>query len=581
MDPQAVGTLKSSPFGELLVQAFDHRLTGTLVLEETTGTRHGIYLEAGTPRKAKLGDGGVHLGEVLVQTGAISSAVHEETLARALQGRVLHGQLLVGEGRISEEALGGALREQLHRQLVHLFRQPDDTHYGYFEGQNFLERWGAPTAIEPSTLEVLWRGLSDHAPFDAMESALERVAGLRIALHGGLPPDHFAFMGEDRRLVALFASEPRRLRDIVAAEPLLEADIRRVAYFLLLTRSVDLGVPSAPPVGITTEPVVVPPAGRLPSLGSEPAPAHTDAESAAPASAAEPGMPPTAPPADAPRASPPSDAPRVRVRRDSPPSIHPAVVRSVALRDELRRLAEKPPRTHYEVLGIPEDAPARQVQAAFFILSKHWHPDRLGPDAQDLRQAATGVFENIAAAYRVLADPAARTAYDDSLASGAVLGSSPGLERALSADLAFQKAESFLARGNLEAAEREAQLALNLEPIRAEHIALAAWLQALKPNADERQIGISFARALKASQNSVKVHFYRGLFLKRIGRHAAALQEFRHVTDRDPRNIDAAREVRLYEQRLQRSPKDRLSLAPEDDTVAERSTWSRLFKRRS
>ena len=100
-----------------------------------------------------------------------------------------------------------------------------------------------------------------------------------------------------------------------------------------------------------------------------------------------------------------------------------------------------------------------------------------------------------------------------------------------------------------------------------------------RANADERQIGIAFARALKASQSSIKVHFYRGLFLKRIGRHAAALQEFRHVAERDSRNIDAAREVRLYEQRLQRSPKDRLSLAPEEP-MAERSTWSRLFKRR-
>ncbi|HWP07760.1 MAG TPA: J domain-containing protein [Polyangiaceae bacterium] len=560
MDPQAVGTLRSSPFGELLVQAFDHRLTGTLVLEETTGTRHGIYLEAGTPRKAKLGDGAVHLGELLVETGAISSEVHAETLARALRDHILHGQLLVGEGRISEDALGTALREQLHRQLVHLFRQPDDTHYGYFEGQNFLERWGAPAAIEPSTLEVLWRGLSDHAPFDAMESALDRVAGLRITLHGGLPGDHFAFMGEDRKLVALFAKEPRRLRDIIAAEPLLEADIRRVAYFLLLTRSVDLGVASAPPLGVAVEPVVVPPASRLPSLPSEPARV-------------------TPPPPETPAASAPSDAPPIRVRRDSPPSIPPAVVRSVALRDELRRLAEKPPRTHYEVLGIPEDATLRQVQAAFFLLSKHWHPDRLGPDNQDLKRAATGIFENIAAAYRVLADPAARTAYDDSLTAGASLGSSPGIERALSADLAFQKAESFLARGNLEGAEREAQLALKLEPGRAEHIALAAWLRALKPNADERQIGIAFARALKASQSSIKVHFYRGLFLKRIGRHAAALQEFRHVAERDARNIDAAREVRLYEQRLQRSPKDRLSLAPEEP-MAERSAWSRLFKRR-
>jgi curved DNA-binding protein CbpA len=543
MVPQSVGTLHSTPFGELLVHAFDHRLTGTLVLEERGGARHGIYLEAGTARKAKLAASAVHLGEVLVDAGAISSMEHEETLARALRERVLHGQLLLGEGRISEQALGLALREQLHRQLVQLFRQPEDTHYGYFEGQNFLERWGAAASVEPSTLEVLWRGLCDHAPAEPMESALERIAGLRIALYGELPLDHFAFMGEARRIVALFESGPRYWREVVAAEPLLEGDIRRVVYFLLLTRSVDLGIPSAPPVGVTVEPFHAPAPSRLPAVPSDP------------------------------------PAP-ISVRRDSPPSIPLTAVRTAALKDELRRRTDKPPRTHYEVLGIPEDAPLRQVQAAFFLLSKHWHPDRLGAGAEDLKDAASRVFESISAAYRILADPAARAAYDDDLAAGASLGSTPLVERALSAELAFQQAESFLARGNLEAAGRAAELAVRLEPERPEHMALFAWLAALRPQADERPIGITFAKALKASPNSTKVHYYRGLFLKRTGRHAAALQEFRFVVERDHRNIDAAREVRLYEQRLQRSPKDRLSLAPEEP-IAERSAWSRLFKRRS
>lgn len=551
MIPQTVGTLESTPFGELLVQAIDHRLTGTLVLEERGGARHGIYLDAGTPRKAKLGASPVHLGEVLVDTGAISNVVHEETLARSLRERVLYGQLLVEEGRLSERDLGLGLREQLHRQLVQLFRQPGDTHYGYFDGQNYLARWGAATTFEPSTLEVLWRGLCDHAPAEAMQTAIERVAGLRIKLRE-LPPDHFGFMGDVRRVLSLFEAGPRFLRELVEAEPLLEGDIRLVLYFLLLTRSVDLGVPSAPPVGVDVEAFVAPAPSRLPALPADPAPASRR---------------------DASTSRPPA-------RRDSPPSIPPAVVRSVAIRDELRRLSEKPPRTHYEVLGISEDAPLRQIQSSFFLLSKHWHPDRLGAEAEDLKAAAARVFDSISSAYRVLADPVARAAYDDELAAGGAFDTPPAVERALSADLAFQKAEQFLARSNLEAAEREAQLALELDPKRAEHIALVAWLGALKPNADERQLGIAFAKAIKAAPGSIKVHYYRGQFLKRTGRHAAALQEFRYVAERDHRHIDAAREVRLYEQRLQRSPKDRLNLAPEEP-IAERSPWSRLFKRRS
>lgn len=554
MVPQTVGTLKTTPFGELLVQVHDRRLTGTLVFEEIGGARHGVYIEGGAPQKAKIGGAGIHLGDVLVETGAISPEVHERTLARALRDRVLFGQLLLGEGCISQASLGLGLREHLHRQLVWLFGQPGETHYGYFEGKNLLARWGGPEKLGSSTLEVLWRGLCAHSPEDAIAGALTRVEGMRLALQRELGPDHFAFMGEAGRIVALFGGAPRRLGEIVASEPFSESEVRRVLYFLLLTRSVDLGVPSAPPVGLDAEPFSPPPAARVPSLASEPpSVGHVRPDSVAPLP-----MP----------------------HRDTPASIPPRVVRSATLRDELRRRLEKPPRTHYETLGIPEDAPLRQVQAAFFLLSKHWHPDRLGPEAADLKDGATHVFDGIAKAYRVLSDPAARAAYDDELSDGKAHDGAPSLERALSADVAFHKAESFLARGNLDAAEREARIALENEPGRGEYIALVAWLDALKPGADERQLNVAFTKALRAGQGSIKVHWYRGLFLKRTGRHASALQEFRFVAERDPRHIDAAREVRIYEQRLHNSPKDRPSLAPEEPR-SERSPWSRLFKRRS
>lgn len=554
MVPQTVGTLKATPFGELLVQAHDRRLTGTLVFEEAGGARHGVYLEAGAPQKAKIGGAGIHLGEVLVETGAISAEVHERTLERALRERVLFGQLLLGEGRISEASLALGLREHLDRQLVWLFGQPSETHYGLFEGKNLLARWGGAEKLAPRPLELLWRGLCAHLPDEAVDGALARVEGMRLALERELDPDHFAFMGDASRIVLLFRGAPRRLGEIVASEPFGEAEVRRVLYFLLLTRSLDLGIPSAPPVGLDVEPFSAPPAARVPSLASEPpsgTPARHDSADPAPSR-----------------------------RRDSPASIPPGVVRSAALRDELRRRLEKPPRTHYETLGIPEDAPLRQVQAAFFLLSKHWHPDRLGPEAADLKDGAAHVFDGIAKAYRVLSDPAARAGYDDELSEGKAQGSAPLLERALTADVAFHKAEQFLARGNLEAAEREARVALDNEPARAEYIALVAWLDALKPSADERQLNVVFTKALRAGQGSIKVHWYRGLFLKRTGRHASALQEFRFVSERDPRHIDAAREVRIYEQRLHNSPKDRPSLAPEAPH-SERSPWSRLFKRRS
>jgi curved DNA-binding protein CbpA len=549
--PQATGTLESTPFGELLVQALDQRLTGTLILEETAGVRHGIYLEAGLARRARLAAPGEHLGEILVDAGAISAETHERTLERALRERVLHGQLLLGEGLIDSQRLAFGLREQLSRQLVWLFARPLDTHYGYFSGTNFLAQWGAP-APAPSLLEVLWRGVRDHAHPREIENALRRLEGLKLELRSGLPPNYFAFLGEDRGIVAFFERGPRRLSELLRAEPALEGAIRRVLYFLVLTRSVDLGFPSAPPVGLGDEPFVGPRAARVPSFTNEASP--TARSGARPIS-----VPP---------------------RRDSPPSIPPAVVHSATLREELRRRLEHESRTHYDVLGIPEDALPRQVQSAFFLLSKRWHPDRLGSESTDVRESAARVYETILRAHAVLADPAARSSYDAALRSGASADSTPVVERAFSAEVAFQKAESLLARGNLEAAEREAKLALVYDPKRPEHVALVAWLAALKPDADYRRIAAELARVARGAENNLKVHWYRGLFLKRVGRHASALQEFRFVTEKDPRHIDAAREVRLYEQRMKNSPKDRLTLAP-DEAASRPSTWSRLFKRRS
>ena len=547
--PQAVGTLESTPFGELLIQAFDNRLTGTLVLEEAFGVRHGVYLEAGTARKAKIAAPTEHLGEVLVDTGAISAEVHERTLERALREHVLHGQLLLGEGLIDAASLALGLREQLSRQLVWLFARPLETHYGYFADTNFLANWGA-SGPAPSTLEVLWRGVRDHARPREIEQALRRLEGLKLELRAHLPANYFSFLGEDRAIVALLERAPRRLSELLQAEPSLEAAIRRVLYFLVLTRSVELGLPSAPPVGIGAEPFVGPPSARMPSFASGP-PAASGSNT------------PSVPPA----------------RRDSPPSIPPSVVHSATLKEELRRRLEHELCTHYEVLGIPENAAPRQVQSAFFLLSKRWHPDRLGTEAVEVRDGAARVYESIMRAHGVLADPVARASYDAALRSGAGADSTPVVERAFSAELAFQKAEGFLARGNLDAAEREAKLALVYDPKRAEHVALAAWLAALRPDADYRRIAADFARLARSADGNVKVHWYRGLFFKRVGRHASALQEFRLICDKDSRHIDAAREVRLYEQRLRNSPKDRPSLAPERGAPS--SPWSRLFKRRS
>jgi hypothetical protein len=233
---EKVGTLETAPFGALLMQALDAGATGTLVLEEPSGMRHGVYFDAGAPSRALIAAPTVHLGDVLVEAGALSAPLCERTLERALAERELHGQILLNEGLISEAILDQGLCEQLSRRVSWLFGQPRATRYGYFPDQNFLSPWGGPPGPRVRPLEVLWRGLRDHARSPEIEAALAGVVGRRIALLPGLPPDHFDFMGSERVIVDHLRSGPKYVTELIEGASAHESTIKRVVCLLVLTR---------------------------------------------------------------------------------------------------------------------------------------------------------------------------------------------------------------------------------------------------------------------------------------------------------------------------------------------------------
>jgi curved DNA-binding protein CbpA len=210
--------------------------------------------------------------------------------------------------------------------------------------------------------------------------------------------------------------------------------------------------------------------------------------------------------------------------------------------------------THYEVLGVPTDASAGIIQNAFFALAKKWHPDRLKPEVADLRDQATRVFARVSQASQVLTDAVARQAYDQSLSGGDSAEEAEQVQRVLKATNAFQKAEVLLKRGNLQLAEKEALVAYENDPTQADHIALYAWIQSQKPGADLTDAALQLERAAKSEPNNVRVRWYRGQLLKRMGRNREAVQDFRFIIERDPRHTDAQREVRLYAMRRGNRP---------------------------
>lgn len=486
--PEAAGFLGRTPLAHLLAHALDHRLTGTLVLEETDGARHGIYFDCGAPKRVLTAPTVVHLGELLVETGTLSQSAHERTLQVALREHRQHGSVLLGEGLLSEQALGVGLREQLARHVLWLFRRPASTRFGYFHRTNFLENSSAAEASRVNVLELIWRGVRDHTHESEIDAVVGEVGNRPLKLRDDMPLDYFYFMGKDRAIVELLAGTERRVNELVVRAGGAAQRVRRVVFLLLLARALDFGVRSAPPLGVdlNSQPVVhVPPPPLLPR-------AELDAWLGAPLGANDDfGHAP--------------NEPAIRVDRLSSPDL--------------------------DGLSLPEPLSASPAE-------------RGAPRGE--RTPASGPT------------PA---------------------ERAVAAANAFQRAEVMLKHGNLFAASREAQLALEHHP-KPEYMALNAWLELQSPAHDLKKIALDLRRAQTLAENSPTVRYYRGLVLQRLGKHAAALREFRGVLQVLPGHVDAARQVRVYEQRLRRSPKDRPSLAPEDDvTPSTRGLFGWLGKR--
>jgi tetratricopeptide (TPR) repeat protein len=114
--------------------------------------------------------------------------------------------------------------------------------------------------------------------------------------------------------------------------------------------------------------------------------------------------------------------------------------------------------------------------------------------------------------------------------------------------MAFQKAEYSLRRNSFAEAETYARIAFECDPDTPEHIAVWHWLRAMKPDANLQECLAAIDRAA-AKTSSEWVLFSRGMVRKLVGKTDLSVGDFRQVLEINPRNIDAAREVRVYEMR--------------------------------
>jgi len=557
--PTATGTLRQRPLSHVLLYALDRELTGTLVLESPDGSRSAISLRAGAPVKARAAAPVVVLGQLLLEMGAIDEAALEAGLQRGrTEGRLL-GRALLEAQQIDARTLEIALREQLVRTVVWMFGLPEATVYGYYDAVDYLEAWGGEPVVA-SGLAIVWRGVKAHPDLGRLEQTLDRLGERELCLHADAQISRFAFDSREQAIIDILRVKPLSLPRLIASEVADAETTRRVIYVLAISRHLDLGNPASVPVG-------------------SPPPSAQRQRTETPARR---GTTPRL------RGRTPVSTPHMVAPVSTKPSKPPEVVEQT--RAELVALAERLPKmTYYEMLGVEPEAPAAAIQSAFFALAKRWHPDRLAPELADLRDTCARVFARLSEAHQILSNDAQRKEYDElTRAQGAAPEEQEQVQRVLRATTAYQRAQVLLRKNNFAGAEQEARKACEDDPEQADYAALLAWIRAqtaqsdgvaLKPLIDQLNA------AVKKEPNNERALYYRGQLLKRIGQMSAAARDFRAVVELNPRHVDAARELRLYQMRRQGGgdsvppPGVTPSAAPDKHEKSGKGLLGKLFKR--
>lgn len=648
--PTAEGTLSRTPLSHLLVYMLDRRLTGTTIFTTPEGLSHSIFFNEGIAAKVKTGILIAPLMEVISDLGLIEPDILRQTFTEALQARMLHGNYLIEKGFLDRETMFGVLNVQLVRKVLALFEMSSQTAYAYYDGLNLLSNYGGPELQSCEPLALLMAGIRVRSHDPIINITLEKLGQRPMTLHPDSDPRRFRFHRDETSVVDVLRSRKITLAELLDIGVAHERIVRLTVYALAITRHLDLGGSGKAPVGLGARESEDPKSARtnpasfptdVSLLRDAPRTARTGASTARsdvrtppprtspsprahtpPQRQAEPAPEPAssgsktepqgaAPPSSTGKSAPATEAASAQ-SRPAAPAVKPRTGPETPLENQLlsekraalNALAERIEKGDYfAVLGTTPDSTPTTISKAYLSLAKEVHPDRLPAELSSLRPLAARIFARVVEAHRTLSDPNRRAEYIRSLepqqtTSGARSLEQVDVERAVEAALDFQKADILLKNNDLAGAEQLIRKAYSADPTQPEYAATLAWIEALKrplpPAMPEGTISNQYDDLIQTLDQIVskeprfeRALLYRGTLLKRSGRLDKAIADFKLITEINPKNVDAMREVRLHEMRTRgegtskTQPKMRAQSASGISAAdpADGSLLNKLFKR--
>ena len=558
------GDLSRTPLAAILLEAWNLRATGELTVQQAGGDSR-LFFRDGMPVGAQTFAGFHPLGQILLGRGLIDIESLGRSLAEMARTKRRQGDVLVEMGAVSQEVVDRALEDQ-QAAYVSLIA-------GLYDG-GF--RFDFDAAIPAWAVRVL------VAPMRAVVDALDTPQGEALCASAlALAQGPIALTHRDGELSLVFSwSGPeeeilRRLESACTAEEILATPgipvnhARAVLAALLLLglaepagEVVDLSAlgtstappqparPSRPAPPVATPPVLAPVAAGTPTASPGAPSRRSDPEESrarrqrllaramqnmgvGPRPAGPPPHAGPATPGTAPHAGAPSHATGAGVE------IRRALEAALPLAREPDLFAR---------LGLPRGASLEDVKGAYLQLVKQFHPDRLGaPGLMDLQSDLRELLSALNEAYGVLSDRDRRAEY---LARSSAGGRAPTQAAAAAARVDFQKAEAARRSGDHARARLFLEAAVRADRRPDYLAALAVETLASGKPADREKARRHLEEAMKDTA-CAQAFLVAGTMARDDGDHDHAEKLFRGALRADPRNEEAARELRLIQGRRQ------------------------------
>lgn len=540
--PLAEGTLEATPFGHVLLSIQKKGLSGTLAVwpEEARAGQDRILFRAGAPALGRFLDPAVDLE---------------------------HGMLNI-----------------FHRQQAP---------YAFYEADLVGDNPGVLRG-QTDILALIATSLRANVPKDAMVRVIRKLGVERQRVKTGAPLPRLGLQSNEMAFVELMRAEPATPAILIEqfGDPKVA---QRMLYLLAITECLEpyrpvsqqkLRAVSPPPQRAQRQ--STPPAeqrsvspapsegSRFPSRSRASTPPGVLDSILAGGDSVLPTSISNLPPAKtlsgeivAPRSMPP----------EPPVEIEPEL--KSRWEEVARVLGMMDRQNYFQMLGAKESDDGSAIRTKYMTLAKKWHPDRLPSELAALRPWVEEIFHLLTVANDTLGDTKKRADYQRAVMQG---GGTPESERKLNvvveAAINFQKVDILVKRRRYDDALEICDKAMAVVRKEADYPAMKAWILMLKHGVDDEHVVDEIRKLLKLTfsinPDHVHGHFVRAHFLKRRGQHDKALKHFKKVAKLDPKNLEAAREVRVGTMRQARG---RSSAPPPRSDSKRPSIFGKFFKK--